>query len=803
MFHELKSDLRHALRLLAHSPGFTVAATLTLALGIGVNAALFSVVYGVILRPLPIPEAERLVVLRDTQPPEEETPVSYAEFLDWEERSRSFDGLAAWAETRASFTTGGEPARVPAMRASGALLTILGARPILGRGFRPEEDRRDAERVLMISHGLWQRQFGGGADVVGRVIPMDGYPWTVIGVLPSDFDTRGALGGDFDIWFPLRLDGESAPRDLHFLRVMGRLAPGVNLAAARAEMNDLAERLKKERAIDHGVTMLPLRASVAGEVRPALVGLLGAVGFVLLIACANVANLLLARSVGRRKEIALRLALGATRWRVVRQLLTESTLIGLLGGLAGSLLAAWSVGILSRQPLAGLPRAHEIDFDARMLAFTLGLSLLSVLVFGLTPALQSVRAGLSESLKESGLQLSPARLRLRTLLVGGQVALSLILLTGAGLLTVSLARALAAPRGFDESDVLTMEVGFPFARFPDGPAQARAWDELLTRVAAVPGVESAAAIANLPLSGGWTAGSFNIEGRTWPEGEEPTANFQLVSADYFRTLRVRLLRGRFFTAADGASAPAVAIVSRDFAELHFPGENPVGRRIDFRWNTTGFQEIVGVVDDVRYLALDATPVPAIYVPAVQNPVSALHLGLALMVRTRATPEALLPALRAEVRAVDPDAPISAVQPLTDIVSASVGNRRLSTGLLGLFSLLALALAAVGIHGVVAALVAQRTRELGIRMALGAAPRDLLRLVMSSGMKMIGGGLIVGLLGTLGLTRLLAAFLVDISPTDPLTLAGVATILTAVALLACWLPARRATQLDPIQSLRAE
>jgi putative ABC transport system permease protein len=791
----LLRDVRYGLRILWKNPGFTVISVLTLALGIGANTAIFSVVNALLLQPLPVKQADRLMTVWDTQPGDLRAPASYPEYLDWKERIKTFQELGTFFDTAPSLTGQGEPEQLQAVRVSSGLFPLLGLVPSKGRNFTSEEEKPGAERVAMISEALWKRRFGQRPAVLGTKIVLGGEPHTVVGILPS----LHSLGERPDVAVPLRLDTERAPRGLHFLRVVGRLRPGTDLSQARAELESAARQMATDGLSRHGIEIVPLQESMVGETRPALLVLLGAVGFVLLIACANATNLLLARAASRRKEIAIRLAVGASRIRLVRQLLTETLILSVLGGGLGLLVAWWGVDLLvSAGPQ--LPRLEEIRIDGFVLAFTAGISLLTGILFGLAPALQSSSTEFQESLKEGGRQSGggSARLRLRNLLVVSEVALSLVLLIGAGLLIRSFERVLGDKRGFDASRVLAVDL-FLSPAYWEPPKQIAFFSELLSRVESLPGVEAVGVVSHLPLGGNNTNSGMKIEGRTWPEDETPLADDRLVSPGYFRALRIPILKGRAFTEQDREGSPRVAIINESLARRFFPNEDPIGKRIDMNWKSSGWQEIVGVVSDVKHDGLDLPSLPAIYVPFLQ----ASDSGMTLVVRSAGDPLGLVQAVRDEVRQVDRNQPLARVRTMEDVIAESVAPRRFSMSLLSGFAMLALFLAAIGIYGVIAYSVTQRTHEIGIRMALGAGHGDVLRLVVGQGLKPVGMGVALGLIAAWPLTRLLSGLLFQVSATDPWTFAGIPLLLAGVALCACYLPARRAARVDPLTALRFE
>jgi putative ABC transport system permease protein len=790
--------------MLLKQRGFTAAAVVTLALGIGANAAMFSAVNAVVLRPLSYSEPERLVLIRDVQG-EDETPNSYPEFMDWREQSSVLESVGAYFNTSYNLTGGGDAEQVFAGRASSNLFPMLGLTPVIGRSFLPEEEVRNGPQVAMISYALWQRRFGGSESALGSTLTLDGRAFSIVGVLPPHF--RAVRPEDEqsnqprEIWLPLRLDETRAPRGFHFLAVIGRLRPGVTLDDARRDMQVTAEQLKQARSTAHGIQAYGLQETIVRDSRKGLLLLLAAVGLVLLIGCANVANLLLARATARQKEIAIRQAVGASRARLVRQLLTESMVLALVGGGLGVLVAVWLMSLLADSARDQLPRIQAIGLDARVLAFTAAVSLLTGLLFGLWPAIRAMKSSTFEVLKEGGRSAAASfgRDRARSFLVVSEVALSLVVLIAAGLVVNSFVRLLLVPKGFDPHGVLTFEINPSSLKYPEGRQLAQFYEQVLERIARQPGVDSCGAVTELPLGGGKTYGGTGIEGRTYPQGEEPVADKRVASEGYFETMRIPLVAGRYFEPRDGENALKVAIVNEEFARRYFPGENAIGKRIDFMWETTGLQEIVGIVGNVRHDGLETPPDPEVYVPYRQRAPGAWSVA----VRTSGDPFAVAGAIREQVRAVDPDEPVSSLRSMDDVVSSSVSARRLSLFLYGGLAGLALILSVVGIYGVMSYSVAQRAHEIGIRMALGARRADVLRLITGQALKLTLAGTGIGVAGALIFTRWLESQLFEVKPADAVTFSVIALMLIGVALIASYIPARRASRADPMMALREE
>jgi predicted permease len=797
-------DLRHGARLFRQRPGFTAVVVLTLALGIGANAILFSLVNSVLLNPLPYADPGRLVFVAQHREGETYNGASYDDYKDFRDRARSFAQLAAvspqWTFT---LTNVSEPQRLRGLYASANLFPALGVSPARGRAYTPEEDRAGAGRVVVISHELWQRQFGGDASVLGKSLALDGEPHTIVGVMPAGF----RFFAESDLWVPLAQNPVvNRGRGVRLLSIFGRLGDGVAREQAEAEIVSVAAQLEGEYAATNkgfSARVVPLHEHVTGGARPALLVLLGAVGLVLLIACANVANLTLARAASRRREFAVRAALGAGRLALTRQVLTESLLLGAAGGATGLLLAVWGVDLLLAVGPENIPRRAEIGIDSRVVLFTLAVSLLTGALFGLAPALRASRAQLGEALK-SGARAGdgPRAARLRSSLVVAEVALSIMLVAGAGLLVRSFVRLLEVDPGFRPDNLVSLAVILPQSSYPQPEQRAQFYRRLEERLKALPGVESVGAVTRLPLGpAGNITSTLAVEGRPAAEGARPEVDFRRASPDYFRTMGVPLVAGRFFAEEDADESRPTAIVNEAFARKYWPGESALGKRVRLGPNSDAapWITVVGVVGNVRHTGLDSEPRPEVYRHLLTSPPT----GPVVVVRTTADPSALVPTLGAAVRELDRGIPAATAQTMREIIARSVAERRFLMLLLAAFAGAALVLASVGIYGVVSNTVAQRTHEIGVRMALGATRRDVLRLVIRQGMTPAVLGLALGLAGALALTRVMRGLLFGVGARDPATLAASALLLAAVALAACYLPARRATKVDPMVALRYE
>ncbi len=804
--HTLIGDFRFALRRLRRAPTFTVAAVACLALGIGANTAIFTVINAVLVRPLPYPEPDRLVMVweanRDRQG--DRNVVSPANYLDWRAQNTVFESTAAVYHTRMNLTGRGEPLEVPVELATAGLFRLLGMRPLLGRTFSAEEDVPGGPAVVVLSHGLWQRRFGGAPDVVGQTIALDGTAVTVVGVLPEGAGIVG-LPRAPELWVPFALDPAHDYRATHgrYMQVFARLRPGVSRDRAQAEMATIARRLEEAHPENNrgwSVNLVPVPEQVTGALRRPLLVLAGVVALVLLIACANVANLQLAQAASRRREIAVRAALGASRSRVIRQFLAESLLLAAAGGLGGVLLALWLTDALAARAAATIPRLSGIQVDFATLAFTLVLAATAGILFGLVPALHAGRIDLHESLKQGGRGASGGGARTRAGLVAAQVALSLVLLVGAGLLLKSFARLEQVELGFDPDRVLTARITLPEARYEDPAAQAAFFGALMSEVRALPGVRAAGAINWLPLSGLRSGTGVYIAGRPLPApGEDLPADISAVEPGYFQAMGIPLKDGRLLTPTDGPRQPRAVVVSEAFVRRYLPGVAPLGQRVGMEWTDTLVGTIVGVVGDVKHTGVDSLSNPTLYWAIPQFPWNAMSL----VVRTSGDPEHVAAAVTARVHALDPELAVADVKPLDAYLGDSLARRRFSMTLLAGFAGLALVLTAVGLYGVMANSVVQRTRELGIRLALGETREAVLRGVLRRGLGLVAAGIIIGLAGALAFTRVLGALLYEVSATDPAVFAGIIALLSFVGLVASYLPARRATRVDPMVALRSE
>ncbi len=791
-------DIRFGLRMLLKKPAFTLIAILTLGLGIGATTAIFSIVNAVLLRPLPYDAPGQLVRLWADKSGQrtEQNHFSPAEITDFREQLTTFDDIGLFdVGLSSNFTGGAQPERVNSAEASPSLFTVLRAKPILGRTFLPQETDIAQSKVVLISEGLWKRHFGAETDIVGRAVQLDNESFTVVGVLPDNFKFPEQV----DVWVPFSFTAADWQRDRshYYVEVVGRLKAEVTEAQAKAELETIVQRLKPGFSADKqnwGITLIPLHEQVVGKISPTLWILFGAVGCILLIACVNVANLLLTRAAARQKEMTIRVALGAGRVRLIRQLLTESLLLSVMGAGLGLGLAIWAVKVFSVSFLTRLPRAETITVDSRVLFFTLAVALVTGTLFGLTPALQASQPNLNETLKEGGRQSSGSRSRLRNWLVVAEIALSLVLLLGAGLLIKSFLRLQNVSLGFDPHQVLTLQLTMPRIKYPNTERQNAFVQQTLQRLQTLPGVKSVAATINLPLLNTWGMG-YGVEGHeNSPNQIADNAN---VTPNYFQTMGTPVLQGRDFSEHDTAAAPPVIIINEALARKHFPNENPLGQYL----NMGRKREIVGVVADVKSRGLEGEVNPQVYFPYAQKPTIAAFVTFTI--RAQNDPLALRPAIEKEIGELDKDLPVANVRTMEQVIGETLAQRQLTMGLLGGFALLALMLAAVGVYGVVSYTVAQRTHEIGIRLALGAQAPEVLKMVIWQAMKVASLGVALGLLNAFWLMKVLKTLLFEVSTTDPLTYITVAALSLLVALVACYIPARRATKVDPLVALRYE
>ncbi|HEV2915193.1 MAG TPA: ABC transporter permease [Pyrinomonadaceae bacterium] len=807
-------DLRYGARMLLRKPGFTLVAVITLALGIGANTAIFTVVNAVLLRSLPYPQPEQLVRIGGTNLQRNKTlgTMSPQDFYDWRDRNTVFESIAAYDSWSPSLTGTGEPERLAAGRVSASFFNVLKSEPALGRSFLPTEEQRGNQMVAVLSYGLWQRRFGADPKIVGRQIMLNSVGYTVVGVMPRDFESPQFSGIGFEqpeLWAPFAPDLTQWSRSGRAVdAAIARLKAGVSLEQAQAEMHLIARQLQQqypEENAGEDVSLASLHGQLVGKIRSALLVFLVAVGFVLLIACANVANLLLARAAARQREMAIRTALGAGRYRIVRQLLTESLLLSALGGLLGLLLALWATDYLVALGSDSIPRLGSIGLDLRVLSFTTALTFLTGIAFGLAPAISTSNPDLNETLKEGGRTSTggAGRQRVRSLLVVSEIALSLLLLIGAGLLIKSFMRLQRVDPGFDPRNVLSMSIFLPGTKYPEESQHVAFFDQLDERAASLPGVEAVGMVSNLPVSGNFDTVSFYIEGQPVPApANVPDVERYTINSDYFRAMGIPLLSGRPFGAQDRADAPAVAIIADTAARRFWPNESPIGKRIKLGSLDNPERpwiSIVGVVGDVRHYGLDIAPEPQLYLPHRQNPTQ----FMTLVVRSTGNPEGQIAAVREQVWAIDRDQPVFNIKPMESFVAESIAPRRFTMLLLGLFATVALVLAIIGLYGVMSYAVTQRTHEIGVRMALGAQGSDVLKMIVGHAMTLVMIGVVTGLVAAFALTRVISSFLYGVSATDAWTFVAVPLLLCAVAAAASYLPARRATKVDPMVALRYE
>jgi putative ABC transport system permease protein len=806
----LIEDVRYGLRMLRKNPGFTIVAVLTLALGIGANTAIFSVVNAVLLRDLPYQDPDRLVLLwsdhgKGGDPRDQ---LSFTDVDDYRTQNHVFENVVAFGNWAATLTGIGDPARLLGMQVADGYFSLMGAKPMLGRDFLPEEQIDGKDQVVILTYGLWQARFAGDPLVVGKQISLSGLRYTVVGVMPKDFPVLPAtlVDGPAQFYRPVAEKHDDKERLSRHLRAIARLKPGVSLTEAQADLNLINQHLARQFPAEYsttGIRAVTLQDDIAAHLRPALMVLLGAIAFLLLIACANVSNLLLARGTARQREVAIRSALGADRARLIRQMLTESTLLAAGGGLAGILLALSGTRAIVALGSKVIPQLVDVSADWRVLAFTATISLLTGFLFGLFPALRLSETTLSGVLKEGSRASGAAHENLRGIFAVAEIALALVLMAGAGLLLRTFSKLRGIDPGFRSDHVLTMDIGLPSAKYPANTGKPVAfYRDLLNRIRALPGVESAGAVSILPLGSNFDTAGAEPEGFAYGPGQMPYPERYVVTPGYFTALRIRVMQGRLFTEADQEDAPLVALISETAAQRWWPNQNPIGRHLrvpGFDSSSPPWRTVVGVVKDVKQAGLDAAPTTQVYLPHTQYAFG----SLTLVARTKVEALSLAGEVRQKVLEIDPDQPVSNIASMDHVLSGSIASRRFNAVLLGALAGLGLLLASVGIYGVLSYGVAQRTREFGIRTALGATSRDLLSLVFRRGLSLFSAGVVAGMFAAFGLTRLMSSLLFGVSPSDPLTFAAIVFFLGALAVLACYVPARRASGVDPMVALRYE
>ncbi|HET8677544.1 MAG TPA: ABC transporter permease [Blastocatellia bacterium] len=807
----LLKEIRFGVRMLRKSPGFTLAAVISLALGIGANTAIFSVINTVLLKQLPYNDPESLVLLwgKDAAEGTERDQVSFTDVEDWRKQSSAFEEITAYTDWRPILSGVGEAERVPAMQVGDGYFRVMKAEPILGRVFTPEEQQDGKDFVIILSYGLWQRQFGRDPGVVGKTVYLNSRPYTVVGVMPESFEPlpTGLVNPAAEMYRPVAEAYDEEERGSRHLRAIGRLKPGVEIKQAQSEMTLIADRLTQEHPrsnTDYSVRVVSITDDTVGGLREPLLLVFGAVAFVLLIACANVGNLLLARSTARQKEIAIRAALGARRWQLVRQFLAESLVLSLMGGAIGLLFALWGVGLIAEVASRVIPLISQVEINLPVLAFTLIVSVVTGVAFGLAPALHATKPDLTESLKEGGRQsgASASRNHLRNWLVISEVALALVLLVSAGLMIKSVLKLRNVDPGFNAENVLTMDVWLPYAKYPNDPSRLAFYDRLIEQVKTIHAVRSAGVTSILPLGSNFDGRAIQVEDRPVALGEEPEAELYITTPGYLEAMEIPVHKGRSFTERDKEGAPLVALVGETFAERYWPGENPVGKRIRFPGSESRpqpWREVVGVVKDVKQRKLDTGGTLQMYLPLAQYPSSAMTL----VVRANSDAAQMTAAVRKEVLAVDQEQAVFNVATMNQWLTDSISLRRFLMTLLGAFAAVALTLAAVGIYGVISYSVTQRTHEIGIRLALGAKSRDVLKLVVGHGLWLAAVGVALGVAGALAATQLMTSLLYSVETADPVTYVSISLLLILVAVLASYIPALRALRVDPMVALRYE
>ena len=813
----LLHDLRYSARSLLKHPGFVITITLILALGIGANSTIFSVVNAVLMRPLPYEAPDRIVMIWETNQSKAVTRsiVSPANFLDWREQNHVFEHLAAFRFWYYTVTGAGDPERYQGARVSAGFFPLLGIKPEFGRNFGPEEEQVGRDHVVILSHALWQSRFGGDRNIIGQLLTIDGEPFTIIGILPANFRFTRVLNAELELWMPISFAPQQLTREDRSIIVYGRLKQGVPLSQAQAEMDGITHRLEQEYPKTNSgwaAQVNNLQDQAIQPVRPTLLILMVVVGFVLLIACANVANLLLTRATARQKDIAIRLALGSSHSRLMRHLLIESLLLALLGGAAGLLLAYWGINVLNVILPDRVPHLEKFSLDLRVLGFTLVVSLLVGVIVGLIPGLQASRLNLSETLKEGGRALSeaPSRRRLRNLFVILEVTLTVPLLISAGLMLRSSLLLQNIDRGINLKNVLTMQISLPKAKYSTAQQTATFYRRALQRIQSEPGVQSASAVNFLPLTNLGDATSLTIEGgNPPPPGQEITVSYRVIDQNYFRTMGIPLLRGRYFTEQDNDESHGVVMIDQTMARRYWPDEDPVGRRLQPQFpaakvpwrpeSSNNWLTIVGVVEDVKEDGLNDQTSAEIYLPYLQNPSSLMNL----LVRSTSDPLRLVASVRSQVLAVDGDQPVYNIMTMENVFSQSLAEPQVITSLLATFAAVALILAAIGVYSVMSYSVAQRTHEVGVRMALGAQQRHVLRMILGQGLKLVLVGVVIGVTTAFAVTRVVSNLLFGVTATDPAIFVAVPLLLVVIAILASYLPARRALKVDPIIALRNE
>lgn len=791
-------DLRYAIRTMVKRPGFTLVAALTLALGIGANTAIFSAVNAVLLKPLPFPESEQLVDLAETFKPNGYGSVSVPNFEDWKKQNDVFTGIAAYQFRSFNLQSGDTPQRIPGISVSANYFEVLGAKPVLGRTFGNGEDLAGNDRVVVLGEDLWRRTFGGDTSIIGRTIPLNGQQYTVIGVMPPELSS---LYRTVQLWSPLVFpEADRVNRNEHKYLVIGRIKSGVTLAQAREQMTGIATRLEQQYKNGRGIRLMQIEELWVANVRSALVLLMVAVGFVLLIACTNVANLLLARATVRRREISIRVALGAGRLRLIQQFLTEGLVLSIIGGTLGVALAWWGMRVLGKIAFPFLPRSQEIQIDGRVLLFTLLVAVLTSVIFGLIPSLQAGKADVQESLKEGGNTLTGGAVGgwLRQTLVVVEVAAAVVLLIGAGLMIRSIARIREVQPGLKPQNLLTAKISLPRERYKDPESAIRFYQQVIERIDSLPGVESTGLISHLPVEETGYNGNLTVEGKTYPPNESPLVEYRVVNDDYFETANIPLLRGRVFNKQESDDKQAVVVINESMAKQIWAGEDPIGKRVGEGEAAT----VIGVVGDVKNRGLLGQTNAEMYAPFTQKGFwPDMRWNMRLLVRSTVDEATIASAVRREVQVVDPAQPLYSVQSMNLVIENTVRDKSMNTTLLSVFAGLSLLLALIGVYGVMSYTVAQHTREIGIRMALGAQPQAILKLIVGRGLFLVGIGVVVGVLASFGLTRFIENMLFGVKPTDPLTFTAIVLLLGVVALLACLIPAQRAMRVDPIVVLR--